>query len=68
MSPLLSLKEAAHVLGVSFWSVRRFIQQGKLLPVRVGRRVLLEQSIIEAFIASNRKRHYANPTLPSNRP
>ena len=57
MSPLLGLKEAAHVLGVSFWSVRRLISLGRLIPVRVGRRVLLEQSTIEAFIAANRRAH-----------
>jgi len=55
MSQLLSLKEAARILGVSFWSVRRLITLGKLTPVQVGRRVLLEQSTIEAFIAANRR-------------
>jgi excisionase family DNA binding protein len=55
MSQLLSLKEAARVLGVSFWTVRNLISQGKLTPVHVGRRVLLEQSTIEAFIAANRR-------------
>jgi excisionase family DNA binding protein len=60
MSQLLSLKEAARVLGVSFWSVRRLITLGKLTPVQVGRRVLLEQSTIEAFIAANRKSNHVS--------
>jgi excisionase family DNA binding protein len=55
MTPLLSLREAARALGVSFWTVRRLIKQGNLTPVTVGRRVLLEQSAIERFIAGNRK-------------
>jgi excisionase family DNA binding protein len=55
MTPLLSLREAARALGVSFWTVRRLIKQGRLTPVAVGRRVLLEQSAIERFIAANRK-------------
>jgi excisionase family DNA binding protein len=59
MSPLLSLKEAAQVLGVSFWSIRRLISLGKPVPVHVGRRVLLEPSTIEAFIAANRKQSHA---------
>jgi excisionase family DNA binding protein len=57
MTPLLSLRQAAHLLGVSFWSVRRLIKTGKLAPVQVGRRVLLEQSAIEQFISASRRRH-----------
>lgn len=56
MSPLLSLREAAGVLGVSFWTVRRLIKGGKLISVQVGRRVLLEQVAIEAFISSSRRK------------
>ena len=56
MTPLLSLKEAARLLGVSFWTVRRFIQRGKLIPVTIGRRILLEQSTIQQFIESHRTR------------
>ena len=55
MTPLLSLKEAARLLGVSFWTVRRLITLGKLPSISVGRRVLLEQSTIENFIAANRR-------------
>jgi excisionase family DNA binding protein len=54
MTPLLSLREAARLLGISFWSVRRLIRDGRLCPVRVGKRVLLEQSTLERFIAANR--------------
>jgi excisionase family DNA binding protein len=55
MTQLLSLRDAARVLGVSFWTIRRLIKQGNLTPVAVGRRVLLEQSAIEAFIAAHRR-------------
>jgi excisionase family DNA binding protein len=55
MTPLLSLREAARALGVSFWSVRRLIKLGKLSAVSIGRRVLLEQSTLEAFIDANRR-------------
>jgi excisionase family DNA binding protein len=55
MTPLLSLRDSAKILGISFWTVRRFIQQGTLTPVRIGRRVLLEQSTIEQFIDQCRR-------------
>jgi excisionase family DNA binding protein len=60
MTPLLSLRDAARLLGVSFWSVRRLIAAGRLTPVQVGRRVLLEQSTIEQFIAANRSRNHGS--------
>jgi excisionase family DNA binding protein len=56
MTPLLSLREAAKLLGVSFWTIRRLIATGNLIPVHVGRRVLLELSTIEALVAANRGR------------
>ena len=59
MAPLLSLREAGRLLGVSPWTVRRFIDQRRLLPVRVGRRVLLEQSALDAFVQANRRFHDA---------
>lgn len=56
MTPLLSLREAARALGVSIFTVRRLIAARTLTPVRVGRRVLIEQSALEAFIADSRGR------------
>jgi len=61
MTALVSLREAARILGVSFWTVRRLIGTGKLNPVHVGRRVLLEQSTIENFISANRRNNHATP-------
>jgi excisionase family DNA binding protein len=57
MTPLLSLRESARLLGISFWSVRRLIKSGRLTPVQVGRRVLLEQSALEQFITASRRPH-----------
>lgn len=56
MTPLLSLRDAARVLGVSFWTVRRLIKTGSLTAVQIGRRVLLEQAAIEQFVAASRLR------------
>jgi excisionase family DNA binding protein len=38
----VGLKEAAASLGVSHWTLRDYIRQGKLRAVKIGRRVLVE--------------------------
>ena len=39
---LWSVKEAGNALGLSPWTIRRYISNGKLQTVRLGRRVLVE--------------------------
>ena len=51
MTALLSVARAADFLGISSWTVRAYIRNGKLIPVRLGRRVLLEEAEIERFVA-----------------
>ncbi len=51
MNKLLDLKGAAALLGVSPWTLRAFVAKGQIVPVRIGRRVLLEEAEIERFIA-----------------
>jgi excisionase family DNA binding protein len=63
MTPLLSLRDAARLLGISFWSVRRLIKTGRLTPVQVGRRVLLEQSAIEQFISAHRRTNHGSELI-----
>ncbi|MBZ5615907.1 MAG: helix-turn-helix domain-containing protein [Acidobacteriia bacterium] len=50
MSPLLDLKQAACLLSISQWTVRAWIKSGKLMPVRLGRRVLLEEAELQRLI------------------
>jgi len=54
MSPLLDLKEAGRLLSISPWTVRAYIKTGKINPVRLGRRVLLEESELERFVQQSR--------------
>lgn len=54
MKRLHSVIEAGVLLGISQWTVRAYIAVGKLTPVRIGRRVLLEEEELERFIASSR--------------
>ena len=55
MNPLKSIPESAEFLRVSHWKVRKDIRDGKLIPVRIGRRVLLEEEELERFVAESKK-------------
>lgn len=54
MEALLSIDKAAEKLGLSPWTLRLYLRQGKLRPVRIGRRVLLEEAELSRFIAECR--------------
>jgi len=38
----IGLVEASESLGISHWTLRRYIREGKIRAVRIGRRVLVE--------------------------
>jgi excisionase family DNA binding protein len=48
---LYDVKDVARMLAVSPWTVRAYIRSGKLLPVRIGRLVRLEERELERFVA-----------------
>ena len=50
MKRLHGVKEAAEILAISVYTVRSYIRQGKLRPVRIGRRVLLQEAELERFV------------------
>lgn len=54
MKPLKSVEEAAGLLGISPWTVRSYIREGKLGPVRLGRRVLVEEAELERLVAEGK--------------
>ena len=60
MERLLGVVDAARLLGISPWTVRKIIREGKLRPVRLGVRVLLEQSDIENFVSKAKQIPSAN--------
>ena len=51
MKPLYDVNSAARLLSVSHWTVRAYIRDGKLRPVRLGRRVLLAENELERLVA-----------------
>jgi excisionase family DNA binding protein len=54
MKPLFDVNGAAQLLAISPWTIRAYIRQGKLHPVRIGRLVRLDESELQAFVTANR--------------
>ena len=47
---LLSQHEAAHYLGISYWTVRDLMFRRKLPFVKMGRRILVDRSDLDAYV------------------
>jgi len=54
LSNLLSLLQVAAILGLSPHTVRSFVRQGKLHPIRICRRLLFDPEEIAMFISRAR--------------
>jgi excisionase family DNA binding protein len=54
MQALHDVNEAARLLAVSPWTIRAYIRQKKLNPIKFGRLIRLEESELQSFIAENR--------------
>jgi excisionase family DNA binding protein len=59
---LVDVKEAARLVSLSPWTIRKYIGQGKLRIVRIGRRVLLEPAELERLIEKGRHDAGRKPT------
>jgi excisionase family DNA binding protein len=55
MRALKSVEGAAGLLGISPWTVRSYIKDGKLRPVRLGRRVLLAEDELERLVTESQE-------------
>ncbi len=51
---LLSLKEAAELLGIHYTTMRQYVRKGKFPVVRIGRLLKIEASDLESYIKSNK--------------
>lgn len=51
LEPLLSIREAGEILGVSQRTVFRLVSDGELAPTRIRDRVLFAPEELRAFIA-----------------
>jgi excisionase family DNA binding protein len=50
----VGVREAAAILGVSPWSIRRWVRLGRLPAVKLGRRTVLELAALQRFVANSR--------------
>lgn len=48
---LYDVKQAAAILAISPWTIRAYIRDGKLQPVRMGRLVRLDEQELENFVS-----------------
>jgi excisionase family DNA binding protein len=54
-APLLTIRQAADLLGVSYWTVRSWIEAGKLRAIRLpGRLIRVHPRDLDRFIEANR--------------
>lgn len=56
MTHLLTLREAAHELRVSLRTVNRLVETGQLRLTKIGRRSLVTEPELEAYVAAAYRR------------
>jgi excisionase family DNA binding protein len=54
MEPLVNVDEAAKLLGLSSWTVRKLIASRRLRAVRINRRVLLQPEELQRIVQEGR--------------
>jgi excisionase family DNA binding protein len=50
----IGIREAARALGLSHWTLRAWIRQGRLRAVRLGRRRMIEPAELERLLRQGR--------------
>jgi excisionase family DNA binding protein len=50
----LGLKDAADAVGLSHWTLRQYIREGKVQAIRLGRRVLIEPAELQRLVEQGR--------------
>lgn len=54
MTPLMSVEDVGRLLSISKWTVRALLKKRKLRPVRIGKRVLIEEAEVQRFIEGSK--------------
>ena len=49
-SPLLDVRAVSELLSISPYTVRAYVRQCKLSPIRIGKRVLFEMAEVDRFV------------------
>ena len=60
---LISQKEAADYLGISYWTLRDLVFQGELAHIKIGRRVLLDLEDLEDYIQKAKVQHFSQDPI-----
>ena len=56
---LLSQREAANYLGVSYWTLRDLTFRGEIPYIRIKRRILVDRADLERYIGRVKTQHGA---------
>jgi excisionase family DNA binding protein len=64
MKQLYDVNAAARQLSVSPWTIRAYIRQGKLQPVRIGRLVRLDEEELLKFVENSKGNGFSNQIQP----
>jgi excisionase family DNA binding protein len=64
MEQLHDVRSAAKLLAVSPWTVRGYIRQGKLRPIRIGRLVRLDEEELSRFVENSKGGGIASQIQP----
>jgi excisionase family DNA binding protein len=54
MENLLDVKGASELLGISIFTIHKWLGQGKIPSVRLGRRVLFDPQDLEKWVEGNK--------------
>jgi excisionase family DNA binding protein len=54
MEALVPIQKAAELLGISPWTVRKYVHDKKLRSVRIGRRRLIEETELRRIVQEGR--------------
>ena len=54
MDKLLSVEEAAKILGVNEQTVRRWVREGRIKASKVGRLIRIKEEDLNTFLEGNR--------------
>ena len=55
LEPLLTIEAVARIVGRTHWTLRHDVKAGRLRCVRIGRRIMVEQSEVRRIIEEGRQ-------------
>lgn len=65
----IPIQKAAEMLGLSHWTLRRMVAQGKVIAVKLNKRVMIEAEEIQRLIERSRLAPRGfGPAAAGNRP